>query len=54
MRKLGLALLICLSLLQGSAVTTEGWGRRGCHSAVRPRPLHACFKPGPIQLVPLQ
>jgi hypothetical protein len=55
MRKPMFALLIALSLAQGSAATaTEAWGRRGCHSTVRPRSLHVCFKPGPVQLVPVQ
>lgn len=56
MKKVGLVLLVLFALLKGGmAQGSESWGGRGCgHSAAGPRPLHACFRPAQVWLIPLQ
>ena len=55
MRKVGLVLLIFFALLKGGEATASmTWGGRGCsHPNSGPRPLYACFRSGPVWLVPL-
>ena len=55
MRKVGLVLLIFFALLKGGEATASmTWGGRGCsHPNSGPRPLYACFRSGPVSLVPL-
>ncbi len=56
MRRVGLALLVFFALLRGGEATaSQAWGGRGCfHPNGDPRPLHACFRPGPVWLAPLR